>query len=151
MREVHYQTPHGINVSRVTSKLPYRKGFGRFLRELDEYRGIYLSSGYEYPGRYSRWDIYCNRCGLPWELIAFQREVTFRALNERGAAINRMFATVLRDHPHWDDFREENAALYGRLKPMPKLFAERESAAGSLLRCFLDFAAALDPRVSKRA
>jgi anthranilate synthase len=124
MREVRYQTPHGITVSRLISRLPYRKGFGRFLRELDEYRGIYLSSGYEYPGRYSRWDIVAVR--PPLELIGFQREVTFRPLNERGAAINRMLATVLRDHPHWDDFREENGTLYGRLKPMPKVFAEEE-------------------------
>jgi anthranilate synthase len=124
MREVRYQTPHGITVSRVTSKLPYRKGFGRFLRELDEHRGIYLSSGYEYPGRYSRWDIVSVR--PPLELIGFQREVTFRPLNERGVAINRMLATVLRDHPHWDDFREENGTLLGRLKPMPKLFSEEE-------------------------
>lgn len=124
MREVSYQTPRGITVSRVTSKLPYRKGFGRFLRELDEYRGIYLSSGYEYPGRYSRWDIVSVR--PPLELIAFQREVTFRPLNERGVVLNRMLATVLHEHPHWDDFREENGTLLGRLKPMPKLFAEEE-------------------------
>jgi anthranilate synthase len=124
MREVGYTTPHGINVSRITSKLPYRKGFGRFLRELDEYRGIYLSSGYEYPGRYSRWDIVSVR--PPLEVVGFQREVMFRPLNDRGVAINRMLGTVLNDHPHWDDFREEGGALHGRLKPMPKLFAEEE-------------------------
>ena len=124
MREVRYQTPHGIAVSRTTSKLPFKNGFGRFLRELDKTRGIYLSSGYEYPGRYSRWDIVSVR--PPLELVSFQREVTFRPLNERGAAINRMLATVLREHPHWDDFREENGALHGRLKPMPKLFPEEE-------------------------
>ncbi|HEX4276150.1 MAG TPA: anthranilate synthase component I [Bryobacteraceae bacterium] len=124
MREVRYQTTHGIAVSRVTSKLPYRQGFGRFLRELDRYRGIYLSSGYEYPGRYSRWDIVSVK--PPVELVCFQRDVTFRPLNDRGAAINRMLAAVLRDHPHWDDFREENGTLHGTLKPMPKLFAEEE-------------------------
>src|ERR1700678_510008 len=124
MREVRYLTPHGINVSRVASKLPFRKGFGTFLRELDEYRGIYLSSGYEYPGRYSRWDIVSVR--PPLELVSFQRDVRFHPLNERGAAINRMLAGVLRDHPHWDDFREENGTLYGRLKPMPKIFPEEE-------------------------
>src|SRR5580700_4889250 len=124
MREISYITPHGINVSRIASKLPYRKGFGRFLRELDEYRGIYLSSGYEYPGRYSRWDIVS--VWPPLELVSFQREVSFRPLNARGAAINRMLATVLRDHPHWEDFREENGALHGTLKPMPKLFPEEE-------------------------
>ncbi len=124
MREIRYQTPHGINVSRVTSKLPFQKGFGRFLRDLDKVRGIYLSSGYEYPGRYSRWDIVSVR--PPLELISFQREVSFRPLNARGAAINRMLATVLRDLPQWDDFREENGALQGTLKPMPKLFPEEE-------------------------
>src|SRR5580692_1410612 len=124
MREVHYRTPHGIQVSRVASKLAWRNGLSRFLRELDRYRGVYLSSGYEYPGRYSRWDIVSVR--PPLELVGFQREVTFRPLNERGMAINRMLATVLRDHPHWDDFREETGTLHGRLKPMPKLFAEEE-------------------------
>src|ERR1700722_11616688 len=120
MREVSHQTPRGITVSRVTSKLPYRKGFGRFLRELDEYRGIYLSSGYEYPGRYSRWDIVSVR--PPLELIAFQREVTFRPLNERGIAINRMFAGILRDLPCWADFREDNGTLHATLQPMPAIF-----------------------------
>jgi anthranilate synthase len=124
MREVRYQTPHGIAVSRTTSRLPYRQGLSRFLRQLDTTRGIYLSSGYEYPGRYSRWDIVSVR--PPLELIAFQREVTFRPLNDRGVAINRMLARVLADHPHWDRFGEENGELRGTLKPMPKLFPEEE-------------------------
>ena len=124
MREVSYQTPHGIHVSRVTSRLPYRPGLKRYLRELDDYRGIYLSSGYEFPGRYSRWDIVSVR--PPVELVSFQRHVTFRPLNDRGVAINKMLAGALRGHSHWDDFHEENGALHGRLKPMPKLFSEEE-------------------------
>ncbi len=124
MKDVQYPTPHGISVSRTASRLPFRGGLGRFLRELDEYRGLYLSSGYEYPGRYSRWDIVSVR--PPLELVGFQRDVSFQPLNERGVAINKMLATVLRDHPHWDDFREENGTLRGRLKPMPGIFPEEE-------------------------
>ena len=124
MRDVSYITPHGIGVARTVSTLPYAEGCGSFLRELDEYRGVYLSSGYEYPGRYSRWDIVSVR--PPLELVSFQNDVTFRPLNERGVAINKMLAEVLRDHPHWDDFREENGFLHGRLKPMPALFPEEE-------------------------
>jgi len=96
----------------------------RFLRELDRHRGIYLSSGYEFPGRYSRWDIVSVR--PPLELISFQRDVTFRPLNDRGVAINKMLANALREHPHWDDFREEGGTIQGRLKPMPALFSEEE-------------------------
>ena len=124
MREVHYRTPHGIEVSRVGSRLPYRRGLSRFRRDLDSCRGIYLSSGYEYPGRYSRWDIVATK--PPLELVSFQREVSFRPLNERGVAINRMLFDVLRDHPHWDDFREESGELRGTLKPMPKFFPEEQ-------------------------
>lgn len=124
MREVQYQTPRGIRVTRVTSKLPFAAGLDRFRRDLDRRRGIYLSSGYEYPGRYSRWDIVAVR--PPLELVSFQREVTFRPLNERGAAINRMLAMVLRDHPHWESFSEDNGALRGVLKPMPAIFSEEE-------------------------
>lgn len=124
MREVRYQTPRGIRVARVTTKLPFAKGLDRFRRDLDRHRGIYLSSGYEYPGRYSRWDIVAVR--PPLELVSFQREVTFRPLNDRGIAINRMLATVLRDHPHWADFHEDNGTLRGILKPMPALFSEEE-------------------------
>jgi anthranilate synthase len=124
MREVSYQTPHGIRVSRVTSRLPYRQGLSRYLRELDKHRGIYLSSGYEFPGRYSRWDIVAVR--PPLKLVSFERDVTFRPLNERGVAVNKMLAKVLREHPHWEDFREEGGTIHGRLKPMAALFSEEE-------------------------
>ena len=124
MPEVLYQTPRGIQVTRTASKLPYSKGLGSFLRRLDTYRGFYLSSGYEYPGRYSRWDIVSVH--PPVELTGFQREVCFRPLNERGVRINRMLATVLSDHPHWDQFHEDNGTLRGTLKPMPQLFPEEE-------------------------
>ena len=133
---VQYRTPRGIRVSRVTTKLPFAKGLDRFRRDLDRHRGVYLSSGYEYPGRYSRWDIVAVR--PPLELVSFQREVTFRPLNDRGIAINRMLAAVLRDHPHWADFREENGTLHGTLKPMPAIFAEearsKQPSVFSILR-----------------
>jgi anthranilate synthase len=151
MREVLYQTPRGIRVSRVTTKLPFARGLGRFRRDLDRHRGIYLSSGYEYPGRYSRWDIVAVR--PPLELISFQREVTFRPLNDRGIAINRMLAAVLRDHPHWAEFREENGTLHGILKPMPALFPEEERSKQpsvfSILRALtLEFRNAADDKLA---
>ena len=124
MREIQYRTPHGISVSRRISRLPFKDGLDRFLRDLDQYRGIYLSSGYDYPGRYSRWDIVSVR--PPLEMISFERDVTFRPLNDRGVAINKMLASALRDHDHWEDFREDNGTIHGRLKPMGEFFSEEE-------------------------
>ena len=79
MREFRYTTPHGITVTRTVSKIGYRKGLEHLLRELDHHRGIYLSSGYEYPGRYSRWDI-ASTCP-PLEIVSYDRRVEFRPLN----------------------------------------------------------------------
>jgi anthranilate synthase len=151
MREVQYQTPRGIRVSRVLSKLPFAQGLHRFRRDLDRRRGIYLSSGYEYPGRYSRWDIVAVR--PPLELVSFQREVTFRPLNDRGVAINRMLAAVLKDHPHWAEFREENGTIHGTLKPMPALFPEEERSKQpsvfSILRALTqEFRSELDDKLA---
>ena len=102
MREYRYTTPHGIQVTRTVSKANFRKGLHHLLRDLDRHRGIYLSSGYEYPGRYSRWDIASAR--PPLEIVAYDRRVEFRPLNDRGRAVVRMFHPVLAQHPHWEDF-----------------------------------------------
>ena len=87
MREYRYTTPHGIAVTRTASKAGFRKGLVHLLRDLDRHRGIYLSSGYEYPGRYSRWDI-ASTCP-PLEIVGYDRRVEFRALNLRGQMLLR--------------------------------------------------------------
>ena len=121
MRAYRYQTPHGIVVTRTRSKANFQAGLKALLRDLDRHRGVYLSSGYEYPGRYSRWDI-ASRCP-PLEIVSYDREVEFRALNERGEKIAKILEPVLAGHPHWEDFAAEPRRLGGRLKPLPALFA----------------------------
>src|SRR5204863_6402891 len=83
-----YRTRNNIEVTRSTAKVPFRKGLRDLMHSLDRQRGIYLSSGYEYPGRYSRWDI-ASVCP-PLEIVAFGRRVEFRPLNDRGAALNKI-------------------------------------------------------------
>ena len=124
MRAYRYQTPHGIEVTRTVSKPNFQKGFRHILRDLDRHRGIYLSSGYEYPGRYSRWDI-VSTCP-PLEIISYDREVQFRPLNQRGEKIAEILQPVLAGHPHWDEFEFQPSLMRGRLKPLPKLFPEEE-------------------------
>ncbi|HEX5430815.1 MAG TPA: anthranilate synthase component I [Bryobacteraceae bacterium] len=124
MRPESYITPAGILVERADSKIPYHRGLEKLLRKLDTQRGIYLSSGYEYPGRYSRWDI--AALAPPLEISAEDRQVTFRPLNARGEALNRMLAPVLAPHPHWASFANDQGTLRGILKPLPGLFPEEQ-------------------------
>jgi anthranilate synthase len=150
MREFRYTTPHGITVSRSVSKVAYRKGLRQILWELDRHRGIYLSSGYEYPGRYSRWDI-AAVCP-PLEIVSYDRRVEFRPLNPRGQMICQMLMPLLAAHPHWESFGAEPGMLLGRLKPLPALFPEEERSKQpsvfSILRLLIDeFRGAEDSRL----
>ncbi len=135
-----YTTASGIQVHRTAWKLPYRRGLRHLLRDLDRHRGIYLSSGYEYPERYSRWDI-AALCP-PLEIKGAGRLLEFRALNERGVVLNQILEPLLARHPHWEDFRADECGLFGRLKPLPQLFPEEERSkqpsAFSILRSLID-------------
>src|SRR5579872_4015664 len=140
MREYSYTTPHGIQVTRTFSQASFRNGLVHLLRDLDRHRGIYLSSGYEYPGRYSRWDI-ASTCP-PLEIVAYDRRVEFRPLNERGKKLAELLRPILAEHPHWDQFGFESEILAGRLKPLPPLFPEEERSKQpsvfSILRTFIE-------------
>src|ERR1051326_7116822 len=112
MPQLAYTTPGGITVTRTASLIPFQKGLKHLLHKLDRYRGIYLSSGYEYPERYSRWDI-ASICP-PLEIIARQRDVAIRPLNARGEILSKLLLPVLADHPHWESFGPEGSGLRGR-------------------------------------
>jgi anthranilate synthase len=139
MRPDSYSTPSGIVVERTFSKIAFEKGLRGLLQKLDTQRGIYLSSGYEYPERYARWDI--AAIAPPLEIVAADRDITFNPLNSRGEVINRLLEPVLRSHPHWESFEMLNGILHGKLKPLPELFPEEERSkqpsAFSVLRALL--------------
>jgi anthranilate synthase len=140
MRELKYSTQSGIAVTRVVSKVPFKNGLKRLLKDLDSHRGVYLSSGYEFPGRYSRWDFASTR--PPLEIIAIDCDVEFRPLNQRGEMLNQMLLPVLERNPHWESFGARGSSLFGRLQPLPKLFAEEERSkqpsAFSILRTLIE-------------
>ena len=140
MSQLQYSSRSGIAVTRSASRTSFEKGLKHLLRKLDRQRGIYLSSGYEYPERYSRWDI-ASICP-PIEIVAWGRRMEFRALNERGVVVLRLLEPVLAGHPHWDDFAFESGVIRGALKPLPKLFPEEERSkqpsAFSILRTLIE-------------
>jgi anthranilate synthase len=151
VKSLQYSTPSGIRVTRTASNVPFKKGLKPLLRKLDSRRGIYLSSGYEYPERYSRWDI-ASICP-PIEIVARQRDVAIRPLNQRGEVLSKILAPILEKHPHWESFAADASGIQGRLKPLPKLFPEEERSKQpspfSILRSLLEeFRHAEDSRLA---
>ncbi len=103
MRPETYSTPSGIAVTRTISNVSYGRGLKGLLKKMDTQRGIYLSSGYEFPGRYSRWDV--GAVAPPIEIIARGREISIRPLSPRGRVITQLLEPVLAPHPHWETFQ----------------------------------------------
>jgi anthranilate synthase len=140
MPQLRYTTPHGITVTRTSSQVPYQRGLKHVLKQLDTTRGAYLSSGYEYPGRYSRWDM--ATVAPPIEIICRGRKLTISSLNERGKVIVALLAGVLKDHPHWASFEQSEMKLSIALKPLPDRFPEEERSKQpspfSLLRTLIE-------------
>ena len=80
----HFETGSGVRVTRTSST--FEPGLlPGVAAAVDERRGGVLSSGMEYPGRYSRWHIaYVDPCA---EIIARGRRIGARALNDRGRVL----------------------------------------------------------------
>jgi anthranilate synthase len=71
-----------------TSELDYATGIEAILTQLDTQKGLYMSSGIEYPGRYSRWDF--ALIDPPVEFIAYATHIDIKSLNPRGEIILKM-------------------------------------------------------------
>src|SRR3712207_962890 len=74
-----YRTQGGITVQRVVEQLPVEGAIEPIITALDSRRGVLLASSYEYPGRYTRWDI--GFVDPPLELVAHARTFRLTALN----------------------------------------------------------------------
>jgi anthranilate synthase len=91
--ETSFVSPAGVRVSRTATTFDTGELAG-LTRQVDLRRGAVLSSGMEYPGRYSRWHVgYVDPCV---ELVAHGRQIAATALNERGQVLLPVIGTALR-------------------------------------------------------
>jgi anthranilate synthase len=90
--QTSFVTPAGIRVSRTAVPFDPAELAG-LTRQVDARRGAVLSSGMEYPGRYSRWHVgYVDPC---LEIVAHGRGIAARALNERGQVLLPVIGAAL--------------------------------------------------------
>lgn len=119
-----YQTDGGVEITRTTTHLGVDGSLENVLSHIDTHRGAIFASGYEYPGRYSRWDI--GFVDPPLEIVARGRQFHLRGLNERGEQILGILRLGLEGHPHLEALETRDGELHGQIKPMPDYFPEEE-------------------------
>jgi anthranilate synthase len=88
-----FVTAAGVRISRTASRFDPAL-LTQIAEQVDARRGGVLSSGMEYPGRYSRWHLaYVDPCV---EIVAAGRRIAARALNERGMVLLPVIGAALR-------------------------------------------------------
>ena len=90
MGSQRFQTPGNVAVERFSEAIDPTDAFDDVIDGLDSALGVVLTSTYEQPGRYTRWDF--GFVNPPLSITANERDVAIAALNARGevllAAIN---------------------------------------------------------------
>jgi anthranilate synthase len=93
-----YTTNGGLAIRCRTTSVLALDAIEDLIDRLDRSRGVLLSSSYEYPGRYTRWDL-----GFTDPLLvvtATDRLVRIEAPARRGEVLLPAVSTALADHPH---------------------------------------------------
>ena len=100
MQRKSYTTEGGIRVEREVVIRDYDPADRSMAAALDTRRGVWFSSSFEFPGRYTRWDM--GFVDPPLSLTARSREFWVEALNERGGVLLGAVGDHLADLPSVD-------------------------------------------------
>ena len=166
-REHRFRTAGGIEVRRHTVPVALDPDpVAALAARVDSRRGVLLASSYEYPGRYTRWDI--GFADPPLEIVARGRRGAVRALNERGEVLLAPIEAALAGEPHvaavdWrgdslrftvrepkPDFTEEDRSrqptVFSALRAIVARFGAQDDARFGLYGAFgYDLAFQFDP------
>jgi anthranilate synthase len=120
-----YLTAGGVRVIRTATPVDSAHNSGvmdDLIAAVAERRGGVLSSGMEYPGRYSRWHLgYVDPC---LELVARDRRIAARALNDRGRVLLPAIAAAVR--PAGEVTAEDADLVEVFVPPTEEVFAEED-------------------------
>ena len=144
-----YTTRGGINVRCRTTSVLAHDAIEGLIDRLDRSRGVLLSSSYEYPGRYTRWDL--GFADPMLVITATDRLVRIEAAAKRGELLLPAIHRALAAHPHVSHLDVEHDRLDIVVRPaegrVPEELRSRQSTVFSVVRSLIDLFASPDDGV----
>lgn len=138
--EEQYRTQGGIVVHRSTETVTPEGAVEPILDALDSRRGVLLTSSYEYPGRYTRWDM--GFVDPPLELMSRDRTFQITALNARGAVLIPKLVETLTALDAIESLTPDAERIAGVIRQSSERFPEemrsRQPSIFSVLRAMRD-------------
>ena len=135
-----YHSAGGIAITRTTRLETCEDAITALAQSLDERLGVLLTSSFEYPGRYTRWDI--GFCNPALSFTGRQRDFEIRACNERGAVLIPAVASALEGCDAVAALKAHEHAVTGTVQISRQWFPEelrsRQPTLFSVLRALID-------------
>ncbi|PVB63468.1 anthranilate synthase component I [Labrenzia sp. 011] len=119
-----FETHGGITILRTSRPSDYETGTSEWIDRLDGELGAVLASSYEYPGRYTRWDMAI--VNPPLVLEAADRRVEIRTLNDRGRILLPAIVDALKFHADIETFEATDGRINLTVRKPDRLFNEEE-------------------------
>src|SRR5271156_465069 len=135
-----YLTGGGIRVRREIVNRPYSPADTALAQALDQRRGVLFRSSFEFPGRYTRWDM--GFVAPPLVFTARGRRFSIEALNERGLVLLDPVAESLAGLPAIRVEQVGHERITGEIEQSEERFPEesrsRQPSVFSVLRALVD-------------
>ena len=136
MTTTQYETRGRIRVHRTVETISLTDAIAPVIHALDTHRGALLASNYEYPGRYTRWDM--GFVDPPLVIVARGRAFRVEALNPRGRVLLPPIAEALRALAAVEDVAVAVDVVEGTVRAPSGRFVEedrsRQPSVFSVLR-----------------
>ncbi|MBN1960237.1 MAG: anthranilate synthase component I [Deltaproteobacteria bacterium] len=131
MKCLKYVTNGDVVIHRHEIELACGSAINPIIDALDEHLGVVLTSGYEYPGRYTRWDI--GFINPPLCITAKEYDFDIRALNQRGVVLLRALIPVLQTIECCKNVSTDYNFITGKVVPnYNEIFEEERSKRPSI-------------------
>lgn len=145
MKTQQYISKFGVEVELREREVSFVEPLRSVFQGVDEKKGGVFSSGFDFPGRHSRWDTGFINPAL--EFISHGPTFTFNGLHEQGSALLPMLEQHLKQEPHIQSLElgkgPEGLFLKGRIKESTEFFTEeersRQPSVFSVLRALIRF------------
>lgn len=135
-KPAQYTTRAGLLVERTVKTHDDHTAVDALVAKLDSQRGLLLTSSFEFPGRYTRWDI--GFINPPLEITARANAFSIKALNDRGEVLIAFLADSIDQCEHIGSIKSTHHEITGLIPPRKDTFSEemrsRQPSIFSLLR-----------------
>ncbi len=120
----HYKTQAGITIEYFQQTLDYKQGIEPLLEQLDTQRGALFASSFEFPGRYTCWDI--GFYNPPLVITCKQNFINLEALNARGEVLLSFIYPVLIEQNYLEICSQSAIFIQAKIKKCEQIFSEEE-------------------------